>query len=150
MKERELYTAASLELHLFFLRIMKEHAVFLNDSFSPLNAVFSRESRQFETLFESLLLQAVRLYEEGNLTVSTLPTISVELSQRLKYLNQQLLILLDKFIRFQGNLLEHVPSYPMFTPYYPSLIRHGLNETKYYRDMLTQFENEPLNTGIST
>lgn len=28
MKERELYTVASLELHLFFLRIMKEHAIF--------------------------------------------------------------------------------------------------------------------------
>ena len=38
------YVASSLELHLFFARIMKEHALFLEAGFTPVNASFAGEA----------------------------------------------------------------------------------------------------------
>ena len=55
------YAAQSLELHLFFARIMKEHALFLMAGFTPANAAFSREADRFKTWFEELLGQVVAL-----------------------------------------------------------------------------------------
>lgn len=38
----DLYAVQSLELHLFFGRIMKEHALFLRAGFTPANESFSK------------------------------------------------------------------------------------------------------------
>lgn len=55
------YTILSLELHLFFGRIMKEHSLFLEAGFSPKNADMAQTAEQFKQKFEALLDRAVRL-----------------------------------------------------------------------------------------
>lgn len=63
----ENYVVSSLELHLFFGRIMKEHSFFLKAGFTPANLPFSRRAEFFKTEFEKLLSQAISL---GNGAVS--------------------------------------------------------------------------------
>ena len=55
------YVVLSLELHLFFARIMKEHALFLEAGFTPKNANLAREADRYKTNFERLLSRAVDL-----------------------------------------------------------------------------------------
>ncbi|MGN0596643.1 MAG: DUF2935 domain-containing protein [Ruminiclostridium sp.] len=63
------YIERSLELHLFFGRIMKEHSLFLEAEagFTPANRSFSEKAEHFKCEFEKLLCEAVRL---GNGIVS--------------------------------------------------------------------------------
>jgi len=61
MISQQEYVASSLELHLFFGRIMKEHSLFLEAGFTPRNANFSRTADQYKRTFESLLNNAVQL-----------------------------------------------------------------------------------------
>lgn len=58
---RENYIIKSLELHLFFGRIMKEHALFLKAGFTPANAAFAQRADYYRQEFERLLNQAVTL-----------------------------------------------------------------------------------------
>ena len=55
------YVIKSLELHLFFGRIMKEHSLFLEAGFTPANASFSTQAEFYKNEFEKLLSQAVNL-----------------------------------------------------------------------------------------
>ena len=55
------YAIRSLELHLFFARIMKEHALFLRAGFTPVNADFSDRAEFFKNEFEKILCQATML-----------------------------------------------------------------------------------------
>lgn len=55
------YVIRSLELHLFFGRIMKEHALFLRAGFTPADPSFSEKAAFYLGEFESLLRDAVRL-----------------------------------------------------------------------------------------
>lgn len=55
------YVIKSLELHLFFGRIMKEHAFFLEAGFTPAGASFSEKAKHFKKGFENLLNEAVSL-----------------------------------------------------------------------------------------
>lgn len=55
------YIIKSLELHLFFARIMKEHALFLRAGFAPVNSDFSGKAMVFKQEFENLLSQVVAL-----------------------------------------------------------------------------------------
>lgn len=55
------YVTDSLEQHLFFARIMKEHAFFLKTGFLPCNASLAREGEHFLRQFESLLARAIGL-----------------------------------------------------------------------------------------
>lgn len=61
MHPSDRYAAYSLELHLFFARIMKEHALFLAAGFTPANADFARTATHYKNEFESLLCNAVAL-----------------------------------------------------------------------------------------
>ena len=56
-----LYVTTSLELHLFFGRIMKEHALFLRAGFTPANAVFSRQAEFYKNEFAKILRETVNL-----------------------------------------------------------------------------------------
>lgn len=51
----------ALELHLFFARIMKEHALFLTAAFTPVNAAMAKQAERFMEEFEALLNQAATL-----------------------------------------------------------------------------------------
>lgn len=55
------YVIKSLELHLFFGRIMKEHSFFLKAGFTPAVASFSNKAEYFMKEFEKLLCQAITL-----------------------------------------------------------------------------------------
>lgn len=55
------YVIRSLELHLFFARIMKEHSLFLRAGFTPANTDFAEKAEHFKEEFEKLLCQAVEL-----------------------------------------------------------------------------------------
>lgn len=55
------YIVKSLEIHLFFGRIMKEHSLFLKAGFTPANASFSNKAAFYKSEFEKLLSQAVAL-----------------------------------------------------------------------------------------
>ena len=55
------YVVDSLELHLFFARIMKEHSLFLKAGFTPPGAAFARESEMFLRRFEAILSRAISL-----------------------------------------------------------------------------------------
>lgn len=55
------YIIDSLELHLFFARIMKEHAFFLKVGFLPPNEALAKEGEVLMRKFEALLSRAIAL-----------------------------------------------------------------------------------------
>ncbi|MGN0549175.1 MAG: DUF2935 domain-containing protein [Acutalibacteraceae bacterium] len=55
------YVTKSLELHLFFARIMKEHSLFLKAGFTPASESFSEKAEFFMQEFEKLLCTAAEL-----------------------------------------------------------------------------------------
>ena len=54
------YVESSVNLHLFFLRIMKEHAIFLESSFQKPDVSFQKNADNFKVQFERLLEECVR------------------------------------------------------------------------------------------
>lgn len=61
MINQQQYVVRPLELHMFFCRIMKEHAIFLEAGFSPANAYFSKIAGQYKEHFETALHEVVML-----------------------------------------------------------------------------------------
>jgi hypothetical protein len=59
MPPSDIYIRESLALNLFFLRIMKEHAFFLQTSFTPKNASMAKTAGYYVSLFGGLLSQGV-------------------------------------------------------------------------------------------
>lgn len=57
----ENYIKSSLGLHLFFARIMKEHAIFLQAGFMPKNTDYSKEAEWYQKEFEKLLNDAIKI-----------------------------------------------------------------------------------------
>ena len=55
------YVRTSLELHLFFTRIMKEHSFFLQAGFMPKNVEYIQEAMLYKRQFEQLLADVVSL-----------------------------------------------------------------------------------------
>ena len=55
------YVILSLELHLFFARIMKDHSLFLESGFTPKNSKLAKEANGYKEQFEKILLDAVKL-----------------------------------------------------------------------------------------
>ena len=65
MEKSQEYIIRSLELHLFFARIMKEHALFLNLGLLPPNANLAAEGDQLLRQFEVLLAHAIPLSDQA-------------------------------------------------------------------------------------
>jgi len=61
MLSNEDFVRQSLDLNLFFLRIMKEHSFFLEGGFTPVNADLARQADDFKKQFEALLKETVSL-----------------------------------------------------------------------------------------
>lgn len=59
MDKTQTYVVSSLELHLYFARIMKEHAYFLKAGLLPPNASLAREGEQLFKQFEGLLSRTI-------------------------------------------------------------------------------------------
>lgn len=62
LSDRE-YITQSLELNLFFMRIAKEHSIFIEAAFVPKNNDLARQANGFKRIFESLLYRTIRLSE---------------------------------------------------------------------------------------
>ena len=60
----ENFAVVSIETHLFFARIMKEHALFLQAGFPGKETAFIQRAEHFRVQFEELLRQAVRVAED--------------------------------------------------------------------------------------
>ncbi len=61
MALRSDFVTKSLELHLFFLRIMKEHSFFLEISFTPRDSKFIEQADTYRMEFDKLLTDVVNL-----------------------------------------------------------------------------------------
>lgn len=61
MLSNKCFIGQSLELNLFFLRIMKEHSLFLEAGFTPSNSELSSEAEAFKNEFSRLLIEAISL-----------------------------------------------------------------------------------------
>jgi len=61
MLTREEYIRLSLELNLFFIRIAKEHSIFLESSFTAKDRRLAEEAEKFKNQFEMLLAEAISL-----------------------------------------------------------------------------------------
>lgn len=59
MLSQKRYITLSLELHLFFARIMKEHAIFLEAGFMAVNEDYKNTANTFKNYFENVLSNAV-------------------------------------------------------------------------------------------
>lgn len=57
----EEFIRQSLDLDLFFLRIMKEHSFFLEGGFTPVNSDWARQADNYKSHFEVLLKEAISL-----------------------------------------------------------------------------------------
>lgn len=57
----EQYLKESVELHLFFLRIMKEHAIFMEAAFQGKDGSFIRIADNFKSEFEKILLEVIKI-----------------------------------------------------------------------------------------
>ena len=55
------FVRQSLELHLFFMRIMKEHSFFLQLGFTPRDIEFTQKANEFRMEFDKLLKEVVIL-----------------------------------------------------------------------------------------
>ncbi|WP_461811837.1 hypothetical protein [Faecalimonas sp.] len=100
MTERECYTTKSIELHLFLGQILLKQIsplVSTTDSTS-----FSEFEKKYKTLISKIL-------DISNKNVFNAP-ISLDISQKIKYINQDILLLLQKFMciakNFSMSLLE--------------------------------------------
>lgn len=61
MEDRENFIISSLELNLFFARIMKEHALFLKAGFTPVDSEFAGKAEFYKQQFERILRRAIEL-----------------------------------------------------------------------------------------
>lgn len=55
------YIRESLELNLFFMRIAKEHSIFIEAAFTPKNTELAEEADTFKNVFSNLLKRAIEL-----------------------------------------------------------------------------------------
>ena len=70
------YIRASLELQLFFDRIMKEHSLFLNVAFMESDKDFKKIASEFEKTFSNILKDITKL-ANGNVSKSLLSSFEV-------------------------------------------------------------------------
>lgn len=63
------YIRLSLELHLFFDRIMKEHSIFLETSFMEKDSNFRQVAKDFQKIFSDILKKVIYL-ADGNVSNS--------------------------------------------------------------------------------
>lgn len=61
------YVRLSLELHLFFDRIMKEHSLFLEAAFTEKDSEFKKIARNFQKIFSDILEKVIGL-ADGNVS----------------------------------------------------------------------------------
>ncbi|AET65783.1 Protein of unknown function (DUF2935) [Desulfosporosinus orientis DSM 765] len=61
------FVRESLDLHLFFARIMKEHAIFMQTGFLPKDLTYAQQAEQFRCQYDEIIKEAIML---GDCTAS--------------------------------------------------------------------------------
>ena len=61
MNNNLIFVRQSLELHLFFARIMKEHSFFLQLGFTPRDIEYTQRANEFRMEFDKLLMEVILL-----------------------------------------------------------------------------------------
>ena len=127
MKE---YVTSSLETHLFFGRIMKEHALFLQAGVPAGETAYRSRADRYREEFEKTLWQTVRLADG----------MADRMGWQIRRLNQRVLQLLNGLIMFKKQILRDVTSCRLYTANYPLLIEHIIREAELYRKIITMLE----------
>lgn len=83
MLSREKFVNLSLELNLFFMRIMKEHSIFLVAGFTSKNSRLAQQADMFKTEFTKLLAEATNL-SHGMISPGTLSSGEIVTEYTLK------------------------------------------------------------------
>ncbi len=144
------FVSLSLELHLFFGRIMKEHALFMEAGFTPKDSDFSNIADQYKGLFESILRKAVEL---GNGIVSTQVINSGEivtdytLGSEQKTQNFTGIIIDSNITRNEGRMYGN--NNPSISPQLIQQVDQLNNEALYYLEGLIEFKTRVLNDVLS-
>jgi hypothetical protein len=55
------FVRQSLELYLFFIRIVKEHSIFLEAGFTTRDQQFIEQSEMLKNIFSQLLVETIRM-----------------------------------------------------------------------------------------
>lgn len=170
----------SLELHLFFLRIMKEHAFFLETAFTQKDTGLMKQAGDFQFEFDKLLSETISLSNgivspevlksgeiltlftlraemssayftgvnintnltqaEQGLKGNTIKACSPKLEQRVSRLNNNAISLVTNLINFKTKVLSDVLSCHIFTRNYPSLLKHIIEEAKFYLSLIQKLQ----------
>ena len=164
------FVADSLELHLFFGRIMKEHAFFLKVGFLPPSGGLARESEEIMHKWEALLSQVITLsdfvvrcpaLESGEFVTpftdcAELQTqrltgapinrrlTALSLVRQVRRLNQEALQLVNRLIALKERVLQQVQSCCIATANYPLLLEHILREARCDRAHLMLMEGQDV------
>ncbi len=150
MISQQEYVSQSLELHLFFGRIMKEHAIFLTAGFTPANPDFTDAARQYQELFEIILQNAVSL---ANGIIRPSVITSGELVTDYTFGSEQKTqhftgILIDTNITTEESRLTGSTN-PQITPELTESIRELNSNTMQYLDSYIDFKANILNQVLS-
>lgn len=144
------YTVLSLELHMFFGRIMKEHSFFLEAGFTPAKPSFSKEADHYKNQFENALQDAVRL---GNGIISPAVVASGEIVTDYTLGSEQktqhftgIMINLD-ITRMESHLYGHTN--PRITPTLIQQVKDLNAKVRPLLDGLINFKEKILNGVLS-
>ncbi|MCL2828227.1 MAG: DUF2935 domain-containing protein [Oscillospiraceae bacterium] len=144
------YVVLSLELHMFFGRIMKEHAIFLEAGFTPANAEFERTADHYKTQFETVLYNAVHL---GNGMIRPDVVSSGEivtdytLGTEEKTQHATGIVINREITRLESRLYGNVS--PQITPVLMQQVKHLNMHTRPLLDGLIDFKTNVLDHVLS-
>jgi len=150
MINQQQYVVLSLELHLFFGRIMKEHALFLEAGFTPENPEYSKAADQYKEIFESILYDAVQI---GNGIVSNQVIASGEivtdytLGTEEKTQNFTGITIDTNITRLEGRMFGS--SNPNISAELQQQAKQLNTKALHYLDGLIQFKTTVLNNVLS-
>ena len=88
------YIKLSLELHLFFDRIMKEHSLFLKAAFTERDKDFKKIAKEFEKSFSKILKDIIKI-ADGNVNREFLNSLEIVTKDTIKAENKTNVLLGD-------------------------------------------------------
>lgn len=143
------YIRLSLELHLFFDRIMKEHSLFLEAAFLEKDQELKNIAREFQTTFTNILNQAIYL-ANNNITTNTLNSGEIVTKNTLNAENQTSRLsgipidtnLTQKELSLQAGTITSAPELLI-------TISNLNNQTLPIVQNLIKFKNDILNSVLS-
>lgn len=141
------FVRLSLELHLFFLRIMKEHSFFLQAGFLTRDADLANQASQFNAQFNALLQEAVNL-ANGNVSNVVLSSGEVVTDKTLRAEEKTAELSgvpFDTQLTLQELALQPGLADPLLVPAVSDLNQRTINLTQ----QLIQFKTMVLNRMLS-